>query len=244
MKKAKTLEDFIKAYVENKRISSSQDGYSDWLKSYGVDSKGILNEALSDIGSDYERSKSSYGVNAENLSSIGLTASGYSDYLSGKAYETMQKRKSGAFKQYAENEEKNAKSFQDYVESIVKEREDAAAAENASFTKTVNSIVNAGIRDFNKAYEFAAETGLSHEKASAVAKTAIDIGHKKLISDTLSYVVGRSFNKTQAKEYALAAGLSEEEAEKIAKYADEINTSPYLTKDYLDYFKDKQSKYE
>lgn len=244
MSKTAKLEDFIKTYVENKRISSSPQSYSDWLKSYGVDSSRILNEAFSDIETDYERAKSIYGTNAERLSAIGLTSSGYSDYLSGNAYATMQKRKTGAFKQYSENEEKNRSGFLDYVEGVIKEHENALKAENDRFYKTVNGIMNAGIRDAKEAYNFAIEAGLSEEKAVAAAKTASEIGHRRLAEDTLSYIIGHGFNKTQAREYALAVGLSEKEAEDIAKYADSINSNPYYTKDYLEYLKYKENNYK
>ena len=244
MSKTAKLEDFIKTYVKNKRINSSPESYSDWLKTYGVDSNRILNQAISDIRTDYERAKSSYGTNAERLSSIGLTSSGYSDYLSGKAYATMQNRKSGAYKQFSENEEKNRSGFLDYVEGVIKEQENAQKAENDSFYKTVSNIVNAGIRDTDEAYDFAIESGLSEEKATAAAKTACERGHRRLAEDALSYIIGHGFDKTQAREYAIAVGLSEEEAEDIAKYADSINSNPYYTKDYLEYLKYKENNYK
>ena len=71
MKKKETLEDFIKTYIRNVKISSSPESYSEWIKSYGIDSSGTLDKSLKDISSDYEKAKSSFGANAEGLASLG-----------------------------------------------------------------------------------------------------------------------------------------------------------------------------
>ena len=244
MKKSQSLEDFIKTYIQNVKVSSSPESYSEWLKRYGVDSRGILNESLSDIGADYERAKSSFGANAERLSSLGLSSSGYSDYLSAKAYETMQKRKAGAYDKFIENEKSNKSGFSDFVANALKEEDAVKKAENESFYKTVSDIVESGIRSEEEAYSFALETGLSEEKARAVAKTATDTVNRKLTEDTLRYIISHSFDKEQAKQYALAVGFSEEEAEGLAGYADSINKEPYLSSDYLDYLKYKENNYK
>lgn len=244
MSKSQSLEDFIKNYIQNVKVSSSPESYKEWLKSYGINSREILNESLSDIGADYERAKSTFGANAERLSSLGLSVSGYSDYLSAKAYESMQKRKTGAYDKYAENEKTNKSGFRDYVESALKKEESAKKEENESFYKTMNDIVDAGIRDVEAAYSFAIETGLSEEKARAAAKAATDTVNRKLSETTLRYIISHSFDKEQAKQYALAVGLSEEEAEGLAKYADSINKDPYLSSDYLEYLKYKENQYK
>ena len=244
MKNSKTLEDFIKTYIQNVKVSSSPESYKEWLKSYGVDSRAILGESLSDIGADYERARSGFGANAERLSSLGLSSSGYSDYLSAKAYESMQKRKAGAYDKYSENEKANRSGFRDYVESALKEEESARKAENESFYRTVSDIVDAGIRDEEEAYGFALEVGLSEEKARAVAKTATDTVKRRLTEETLRYIISHGFDKDQAKQFALAQGHSEDEANVLAGYADSINSDPYLSSDYLDYLKNKENKYK
>lgn len=45
--------------------------------------------AIVDAESAYQKSKSTYGANAEALASMGLTGSGYGEYLDGKAYAQM-----------------------------------------------------------------------------------------------------------------------------------------------------------
>ena len=144
MKNAKTLEEFIKNYINNVKISSSPESYAEWLKSYGVDSHATLDRSLKDISTDYQKAKSSFGANAESLAALGLGTSGYSDYLSGKAYESMQRRKEGAFEKYSENEKNNRSGYRDYVEKKLGEITEKAERENDRFYKTVDDIVDAG----------------------------------------------------------------------------------------------------
>ena len=107
MKSSTTFEEFVENYIENKKRADSPDSYRDWIISNGVNSEKLYSEAIRDISGDYNRAKSEYGTRAEKLSSLGLSSSGYSDYLSGKAYSEMQKRKQSAKESYAENEMKN-----------------------------------------------------------------------------------------------------------------------------------------
>ncbi len=248
MKNANTLEEFIKNYINNVKLSSSPESYAEWLKSYGVDSHATLDRSLKDISTDYQKAKSSFGANAESLASLGLGASGYSDYLSGKAYESMQRRKEGAFEKFAENEKSNRSGYRDYVEKkleeITEKAESEAERENERFYKTVDDIVDAGISDVDEAYGFAIEAGLSEEKATAVARTATDAVKKKRTKDALTYILNHGFDKDQAKQYALAMGLSTQEAALLADYADKINADPYLSSDYLDYLKYKENLYK
>ena len=248
MKTEQTLEDFIKTYIQNVKVSSSPESYSEWLKSYGIDSRGALDKSLKDISSDYEKAKSSFGANAEGLASLGLAGSGYSDYLSGKAYQVMQNRKTGAYEKFSESEKSNRNGYRDYIEGKAKELtekvEKETELENERYYKTISDIIDAGISNLDDAYSFAIESGLSEEKANAVAKTATDAIRKKTTDDALGYIISHGFDKDQAKQYALALGLSNSDAALLAHYAEKINTSPYLSSDYLDYLKYKENQYK
>lgn len=232
MTKNPTLEDFVKSYIQNKEYSSSKEDYSNWLLQNGINSKKIYADSIRDITGDYERAKSEYGSLAESLSNLGLTASGYSDYLSGKAYSDMQKRKEGAREKYAENERKNRQGYSDYIAGITKK-------EYSNYTDVVNSISNAGILDYEEAYNFALQEGLSGSSAELAAKTANDMVKRKRRESALKTIITNSFGRTQAREYALAVGLSEDEAEELAEYANKINREAYYSSDYIEYLKNK-----
>lgn len=232
MTKNPTLEDFVKSYIQNKEYSSSKEDYRSWLSQNGIDSAKIYADSIRDITGDYKQAKSEYGSLAESLSELGLTASGYSDYLNGKAYSEMQKRKEGARAKYAENERKNRQGYSEYISG-------AAKKDYSNYTDVVNSISNAGILDYEEAYNFALQEGLSESSAELAAITANDMVKRKRRENALKTIIGKSFGRTQAREYALAIGFSDAEAEELAEYAYKINRENYYSSEYIEYLKEK-----
>lgn len=237
MGKEKTLEDFIKAYVQNKEKTSTKEGYADWLLSNGVNSGKIYSESIKDISGDYARAKSDYGKQAERLGELGLSASGYSDYIKGSAYSAMQKRKAGARNAYYENEQKNQKGYQDYL----KNKADEAYK---TYNSVIEEIKDVGILDYEEAYGYASEAGLAGELADSAAKKATEYVHKKLYESVLSTAIKNGFVFDQTKEYAKAVGLGDDEADELAEYAEKINKTSYYTQDYLDYLEQKKKQIE
>ncbi len=232
MTKNPTLEDFVKSYIKNKEYSSNTEDYRSWIKQNGVDSAKIYADSIRDITGDYKRARSEYGSLAESLSDLGLTASGYSDYLNGKAYSEMQKRKEGARAKYSENERQNHRGYAEYISGIAKK-------DYTNYTNVVNSISNAGILDYDEAYNFALQEGLSESSAELAATTANDMVKRKRRENAIKTIIGNSFGRTQAREYALALGFSDAEAQELAEYAQKINRENYYSSDYIEYLKNK-----
>ncbi len=234
--KPKTLEEFVENYIQNKAKSSSKESYADWLISNGAAPHKIYSDALKDIDTDYMRAKSEHGVNAERLAGLGLSASGYSDYLSGKAYSEMQRSKSDAREDYAEASMKNAAGYQEYLRKF-------AEKEGQLYERIVSEITEKGIIDYTTAYNYAVGAGLGEDIAKAAAKTASDVSRKKLKESIIKTVMSQQLTAAQANQYALQLGLTEEEAEEISKYAGKTNeyvsTGSYTDADYLEDLKKK-----
>jgi len=229
---APTLEEFVENYISNKAKENEKKSYADWLKSNGVESERIYADSVKDISGDYKRAKSEYGTLAESLWRLGLTSSGYSDYLSGKAYSEMQKRKTDAKALYNENEAKNKRGYSEYIEKLEKKTDE-------SYESTVAAISNAGIMSYEDAYAYAIGAGLTAENAALAAKSAGDAVRKRVREKAIKTIIEKSFNKDQAREYALAVGLGEDVAKELGEYADAINTHGYYSSEYLDYIKNK-----
>ena len=232
MSSSPTLEEFVKTYIENKVKSSSVNSYADWLKANGVNAEKIYSDSIRDITADYERAKSEYGNKAESLAKLGLTASGYSDYLSANAYSTMQKRKAGARDKFAENEAKNRSGYTSYLNEIIDK-------EGKAYKSIVSAITSQGIMNYEEAYNYAVGAGLSEENAKLAAKTASDMVRRDVREKVIKTIIAQNFNKKQAKEYALALGLDESDADELASYAGEINEYVHFDDDYLEYLKNK-----
>ena len=82
-------------------VAQGNNAYQQWLKNQGLDIEGAYQQkvqqaqqayaqSLAQNRAAYERQLGTYGANAESLAQSGLSASGYSDYLAGKAYAAQQ----------------------------------------------------------------------------------------------------------------------------------------------------------
>ena len=82
-------------------VAQGNNAYQQWLKNQGLDIEGPYQQkvqqaqqayaqSLAQNRAAYERQLGTYGAKAENLAQSGLSASGYSDYLSGQAYAQQQ----------------------------------------------------------------------------------------------------------------------------------------------------------
>ncbi len=215
--KEKTFEEFISEYVENKVKSNTKESYSEWVKRNGIDADEIYFDTLSGIEADYKRDLSTHGTDAERLSRLGLTGSGYSDYLSGKAYSALQESKLRAKESYAENTAKNEQGYQSRLAENKKQ-------ETELFESVINAISTDRILDYDTAYSYAVSRGLSKESAAAAARLSGEYTRYSLKSSVMNTIVSYRLSGKQALNYALGLGLSEEDAEELSKYAEAMNT--------------------
>ena len=89
-------------------MATTYEAYLDKIKGFVNDkynsevatAESILNEAKTDANTEYERSKSTYGMLAEQMAQSGLAGSGYSDNLTREAYAARQSSYDNAFKNY------------------------------------------------------------------------------------------------------------------------------------------------
>ncbi len=234
LKTAGTIEEFVENYIENKKKAGSAENYKEWVLTNGINSSKTYADTVRDITLDYNRAKSEYGTRAEKLGELGLSASGYSDYLSGKAYSEMQKRKQSAKESYAENEMKNLSGYSKYLSEKKSEAKKL-------YDNVVSEITASKIIDYDKAYEYAISAGLDDESAAIAAKSASDTAYKNLRNEVLNTIIARNFEESQAREYALAMGLGEYEADELAEYAFKINQAAYYSSDYLEYLENKKN---
>lgn len=226
--------DFVKTFLNNQKVSNTAKDYQSWLKLNGIDSGRIYGEGIRAAESDYQRARAEYGSNAERLHELGLSGSGYSDYISAAAFGAAQKKKSDALDAYAENERKNMGSYYDY---LTKQQSDAT-----SLYKSVSAdIISNRMINYDDAYKHAIGRGMDEESAAALAKQASEIAKKQLREEVGRTVINQNLTPSQAERYALYLGFSEEEAKEISDFAK--NQQSYLIhpdgQSYLDYLKDK-----
>lgn len=87
--------------------------YSEYLKNAMQDAQNTKDQAHIDAENAYKKALSSYGSNAEALGRMGLTSSGFSDYLTAQAYAANNTSKAIADADY--NKAVREAKYQDYV---------------------------------------------------------------------------------------------------------------------------------
>lgn len=111
---------------------TGNSAYQQWLQNQGVDLQGqyaqsvkqaqqAYAQALAANKSAYEQQLTTYGAAAENLAKSGLSASGYSDYLAGKAYAAQQAANTAAGKQYAMQQQSALQNAQEQSQAAYSE---------------------------------------------------------------------------------------------------------------------------
>lgn len=226
-----TFEDYLKTYIRNQALSNTKDSYAEWLRKNGTDSGKIYGETLRDIESDYRRARSEHGATAERLAGLGLSESGYSDYLNRAAYSEMQRKKLLAKDEKESLEKENAAGYSDYLEKYNEKNKKA-------FNSAISEIENAKITDYDAAYQYAKSTGLNESDAAAAAGLATDSVIKKIKESIIKEITSKKLTEKETAEYAKALGLSDDIAKELSEYAKSVNETVYV-KNYPDFYKPK-----
>jgi hypothetical protein len=233
-----TLEDFIKNYINNLQIQNTRESYEDFVKRQGIDSSGILNRGISEAEGDYVRASTGYGRLAEGLSGMGLSGSGYSDYLGSMAYSALQKTKEGLLFDYAENERRNVKNYESYLSEIAKQNKSEIKdyvgflvsldkKTTQSFADVVKTINSQNITNYEAAYKVATEAGLTGEVAENAANIGCALATEAKYKTVIDKIISHNFSESEAYYYARSMGYSESEARIIAGHAKNINSTIY-----------------
>lgn len=213
-----TLEDFLGRYVRNKKLANSAESYEKWLSAYGTDADAALGERLSDIEKSYESAKSTYGKNAERLAALGLSSSGYSDYLNGAAYAEKERAKSAAYRTAAETEAKNRRGYERYLASY-------RDGQDTLLKEAYKTIAASGTFDEDGAYRRALSMGLDGAAAKEAAAGGVALAKEKARRALFKTILSEGLGREGAVAYAKNYGFSATEADAFGDYADKVNGS-------------------
>ncbi len=159
-----------------------------------------------DARSSYEQNKASYGANAEMLAGMGLTDSGYSDYIDAQAYAA----------QRAETQNANAQSEQ------AKQN-----AQNISDATKLEIEQNASQNRLNAELNYA-DNITKNDAELAQYKKEQEEQKKAAYMEFLSYANNGVYSAEQIKELGKQYGLSDEQIEKLASAQQENSYKNYL----------------
>lgn len=116
-------------------VTPKKPTYEEWIATQKNNAATSRDSAISDAQTMYQRSKSEYGNKAEALRNMGLTGSGYSDYLNGQAYAQMQGAIANANAQKASTIADIDARYMDYLEQ-------KNAAAQSAYMSMYGNLVN------------------------------------------------------------------------------------------------------
>ncbi len=221
---AYSIEKFIKNYINNKKISESQEGYEAWLRKNGISPLAKLSEDTSRASADYKRAASPYGSTAERLAENGLSGSGYAKYLDG----ALRGKKNAAFENaisdYLKTDSENRVGYENELSRL----EEIRIAEEKKAEEERLKAEKKAEEERLKAEEKALEKA-EKEKAEILKKEEAEA--KKKYNDAKSYLEKSAIiDYSKAYSHALEMGLSEEDAAYLAKSTTEAARNAAIIK--------------
>lgn len=158
-----------------------------------------------DARSSYEQNKATYGAQAETLANMGLTGSGYSDYINAQAYANQR-----AETQNANANAEQTKNNANYVADNAKlEIEQNAGQSNLSAEATY------------------AENMTNNDAALAQYKQQKEEEKKSAYSELLNYANNGTYDSEQLKSLADKYGLSEADINNLTGAAETYKNNKY-----------------
>lgn len=182
-----------------------------------------------DARSSYEQNKATYGANAEQLAAMGLSGSGYSDYLNQQAYATQRAETQGANAQAESNRLQAELSYTENMMNLEKDRIELEEQKKAYYASLLASA-NTGKYTSEQIASLGAQYGLDEEQITSItdaANTYKANTQKSNYSSLMIDVENRATNKTILDTALKNDNISQEQ------YNDLL--SRYQTNTYDDY---------
>lgn len=159
---------------------------------------------IADSRSSYEQNKATYGANAEQMANMGLTGSGYGDYINAQAYATQR-----AEQQAANANADTAKQNAQYTADQAK-----LAAEQQANSDKLNAELNYAENMANNDAAIAQYKQQKEEEAKAKAEQE-EAERKAYYAELLGYANNGSYTQEQLAQLGAQYGLSEEQLKSL-----------------------------
>ncbi len=212
-----TLKKFVDTYLANKKI----EDYEGWVSVHGKDAEGDYQKAIAAADRGYAADLATYGSRADRLLSRGLTGSGYSDYLSGKAMESYAAARGNALTAKKAAEKENREGYARYLANA--EAQNAKEAKEAKdiYKNAVTSLFSHEFADEETAVAYLTAFGIDEKTARGLAKVRPlpTVKGEAGQAEVLGYCISYYLTPEQAYLYARGCGLSEENARAVAEAA-------------------------
>lgn len=226
---------------KKKLDANKADTYETYLAKEGAPRLEGYLSSLSEIKATDRLSSTDFGASAEKLSSLGLSGSGYEDYLRAENAKKAEARENAAALKMEASDFYNRSGYAKYLS-------DYEALQEKISNSVITSVVDDLSFNLDDAYRLAVNSGLSEAYAEAVAKSAVSKARRAAVKKAIAYAEDKGLSALQAKEYASSLGLDGRYLEEVydtVSYFD-LDDKRYFgsisTKDYLEYLKEQAKK--
>lgn len=211
--------------------------------------------AVIDARSSYEQNKATYGANAEQLAAMGLSGSGYSDYLNQQAYATQRAETQNANAQaeatklaaeqqansdklnaelsYAENMQDNAEKLAQYQQQKAEEAK-AEEEQKKAYYASLLASANTGKYTSEQIASLGAQYGLDEEQISQL-QAAVESYEQQKYTDNYATILDQMLSELPYYNDDNKLVIKEQDRNKMLEFLEENKGS--LGEQLYDFYK-------
>ena len=213
--------------------------FEEYVKNATARAKADYKDALESAAASKRLNDASDTAFKQKLSSLGLSRSGYADYLKGERTDIENARQIKAKRELYEAEANAYSGYAEYVNNY----ETLQTALNEKF---IDGLITDGIFDVEEAERLAIESGIPKQRAKEVAELGVTVSRKRVASAAVKYAKEKNYSYDGTVYYALSLGLSDSDAKWVADQIFRVNEADadrYASLDKDGYFEEiKNSK--
>lgn len=233
MKKAVTLEELVKKYLDGVPTLGTPDTYDVYKHKNSLSGAKSYSEAAAKLYSSSKQGLSSYGANNRVINNKGLQNSGYAAYIDSLSKSSLASGLNTLGSNYSNSEAKARTSYQSYLDKY-----------RDKLTKTKKSVmshlIGNDVVDLNTAIAYGLSAGLSKDDATLVGQSAYEVTKQKVFNKILEQTVSLGLDKEGAKMLAIKMGVSEEDATSFADEIDELlKYYANISDEYLEFLENR-----
>ena len=202
---------------------NEKKSYADYISQSGIRAEENYYDTIKASKTEKALASTDYGVNSSKLSSMGLSESGYEDYLKNTLESQYKTKTESSHRALLSDEYKNKKGYEAYVSSY-------KALQEKISQSVIDEIGKGNNFSYENAYDKAVKAGVSEDLASYTASRAVSTAINNTIKEAVTFAKANNLSPKTAKDYAKSLGLDEIYAEKV------YNSISTFTKEERDFY--------
>ena len=235
MKKAKTLEELVKKYLDGKPTVSKTLSFDEYKHRNGLSDAKSYSDAVGSLYASAKKNSANYGTNNRVINNKGLQNSGYSQYIDTALKKKFRTDLANLKDTYKQKDASARSSYAGYLETQLDKQ-------NRVKDNVMSHLVDNDVVDINTAVAYGMSAGLSEEDALLIGRTAYEVTKQKVLNSILEQTASLGLDKDGAKLLAIKMGISENDADELAEeVAEMLRYYQNISEDYLEFLEQRSN---